>query len=293
MKLTARAVMIATFALLASPAAGQQQPQQPDETASEIVVTGARVREEQVREFVSILTPPRGSTIPRFIDQVCPVTVGVAPAQKEAVNARLRHVAAAIGLRVAGRNCLPNAFVIVVGDKRAFIELLARERRHSFGSMSGAEIGRLARSPGPAAAWQLSGPVDADGVPLPSAGEVYVNRTTLPSSRLRSASPQAFDASALVVESAALVGLTTTQVADYAAMRLFAKLDPARLPAASPPTILTALEAPMGSAVPITLTDWDVGLLRGLYASSTDLDANGQQSQIVRRVTRHLDRPDR
>jgi hypothetical protein len=284
--------MIATLGLLASPAAGQQQQQQqPDESASDIVVTGARVREEQVREFVSILSPPRGSSIPRFIDQVCPVTVGVAPAQKEAVNARLREVAAAIGLSVAGRDCAPNAFVIVVGDKRAFIELLARERGYSFGTMSRAEIGRLARSPGPAAAWQLSGPVDANGRPLRAVGGVYVNRTTQPPSRLRSVSPQAFDASAVVIESAALEGLTTTQVADYAAMRLFAKLDPARLPAAGPPTILTALEAPMGSEVPVTLTDWDVGLLRGLYASSTGLHASGQQSQIVRQVTRQLERP--
>jgi hypothetical protein len=292
MHLMARAAIIATSVLLASPAVGQQQ--QPDESASEIVVTGARVRAEQVRDFVSVLGPPGADSIPRFIDQVCPVTVGLTPAQGEAVNARLRRVAEAIGLNVAGPKCAPNAIVIVTGDKRAFIELLARRRRHSFGAMSSSEIRRLARSPGPAAAWQLMGPVDRDGVPLQfdHAAGVYINRTTDPPSRLNSVSPQAFDASAMVIEAGALAVLTPNQLADYAAMRLFARLDPARLPVPAPPTILNILEAPPGSAVPLTLTKWDFGLLRGLYASSFALRASGQRSQIARQVTRQLDEPD-
>jgi hypothetical protein len=80
-------------------------------------------------------------------------------------------------------------------------------------------------------------------------------------------------------------------LADYAAMRLFARLNPAKLPAPSPPTILSVLEAPMGSEVPITMTEWDVGLLRGLYASSSNLRASGQRSQISQQVIKELEKP--
>ena len=294
MRLIGRAAMIVASALLALPAAAQQQ-RQPDESGSEIVITGERVREEQVRDFVSILTPPRTASIPRFIDHICPVTVGLVPAQNEAVTARLRQVAAAVSLKVAGPGCAPNAFVIVTRDKRSFIQALARQRPHSFGMMTALQIRRLARSPGPAAAWQLSGPVDSDGIPLryDAALGMYVNDTSQPASRIRSISQEGFDASALVVETGALRGLTPIQLADYAAMRLFARLDPARLPAPPPPTILGILEAPMGTEVPITMTDWDVGLLRGLYVSATNLNASGQRSQIGQQVVKELEKPDR
>jgi hypothetical protein len=134
----------------------------------------------------------------------------------------------------------------------------------------------------------LGGPIDRDGRPLHQENGIPVNRTTDAASRIRSPSAQGFDASALVVERAALPGLTTTQLADYAAMRLLAKLDPARLPANSPPTILKVLEAPMDSEVPITLTQWDLGLLRGLYTSSLSLNGSGQRSEIVREIAKEV-----
>jgi hypothetical protein len=293
MRFIGRAAMIVTSSLLGLPAAAQQQPPQLDESGSEIVITGERVREEQVRDFVSILTPPRGASIPRFIDQICPVTVGLSQAQNAKVTARLRQVAAAVNLNVGAPGCAPNALLIVTRDKQAFIQALARQRPHSFGTMTALQIRRLARSPGPAAAWQLSGPVDSDGVPLrydESLG-MYVNDTSQAASRIRSTSQEGFDGSAVVVESGALDGLTLTQLADYAAMRLFARLNPAKLPAPAPPTILSVLEAPMGSEVPITMTEWDVGLLRGLYATSSNLRASGQRSQISQQVIKELEKP--
>jgi hypothetical protein len=71
-------------------------------------------------------------------------------------------------------------------------------------------------------------------------------------------------------------------------MRLFAKTDPARLPASSPATILKVLEAPMGSEVPLTLTAWDLSFLKGLYASGGNLFAASQRSEIRRRVEAEL-----
>jgi hypothetical protein len=285
MRFTGRVVITLSALLHSEPGLTQQQQ------ASEIVVTGTRDREEQVRDFVTALTPAPQGSIPRFIDEVCPKVVGLLPVHKEAVAARLREVAAAARIRVAPVGCVPNAFVIATPDKGAFIRALAKRQRDAFGMMSTRQIRRLADVPGPAAAWQLEGPVDADEIPLRWDETIgaYVNETTNGASRIRTMGRRGFDASAVVVEIGALKGLAATQLADYAAMRLFAKLDPARLQDPPPPTILTVLEAPMGTAVPITMTNWDFGLLSGLYTSPADLNANGQRSAIARRVNQQLD----
>ena len=278
------------FALLVS-APALTQSLDAGQDSSEIVVTGARDRDEQVRDFVRSLTPAPQGSISRFIDQVCPTAVGLSSGNKQAVEARLRVVAAAAKIRVASPGCVPNAFVIATPDKRAFIRALASKQPDAFGMMTARQIRRLSRSAGPAAAWQLEGPVDANGIPLPWDDRIgaYTNETTNSGSRIRTIGGRGFDASVVVVETDALRGLTATQLADYAAMRLFAKADPSKLPASPPPTILTILEAPMGTAVPITLTDWDVGLLRGLYTSPADLHSNAQRSAIAGELKDQLD----
>ena len=288
MRLTARSALASAALLLSSPAFAQEPPP----ASSEIVVTGTREREQQVRDFVAALTPaPRTGTIPRFIDEVCPRVVGLVPAQNEAVAERLRTVAVAAGLPVAGNGCAPNMFVIVTRDKRAFIERLASRRPESFAMMTALQIRRLARSPGPAAAWQLEGLVNNHGIPLVFDADLnaFRNQTFEAASRIRTPTRTAFDAAVLVVETASLDGLTPIQLGDYAAMRLFAKVDPERLPASAPPTILNVLTAPMGSPVPITMTNWDLAFLRGLYGVAPDVYVSGQRSDMARRIGQELD----
>ena len=291
MRLTARLALISAALLPGAPSSGQEQQ---SSSPSEIVVTGTREREKQVRDFVAALTPAPAGSIPRFIEAICPVAAGLVPSQNEAVAARLRNVAAGANLDVAEADCPPNAFVIVTRDKRAFIEALAQSRPDSFGMLTALQIRRLARTPGPAAAWQLEGPVTTSGVPLrwDERKGAYVNPTTEAASRIRSVGRRGFDAAVLVVEAGALEGLTPIQLADYAAMRLFAKLDPARLPKAAPPTILSVLTTPMGSPVALTMTNWDLGFLRGLYSSAPNLVPGGQRSEISRQVNKELAAPE-
>ena len=101
-----------------------------------------------------------------------------------------------------------------------------------------------------------------------------------------------FFAAAVVVERRALEGLTTIQLADYALMRALARIDPTRVPPSSPRTILSVLEAPMGTEIPITITRWDLGFLRGLYASTPNLRTTQQRGEIQGRVAAELDRPE-
>ena len=71
----------------------------------------------------------------------------------------------------------------------------------------------------------------------------------------------------MVVDVDALAGLTPIQLADYAAMRGFAQTmleGPGRL---TTPTILHVIDTPMGSKVPLTMTEWDFSFLKALYGS--------------------------
>lgn len=289
MRFPARPLAAIVALSLAAPAFAQAQ-QAAEPSSPDVVVTGTREGREQVRDFVGALTPARSGSIPRFIDRVCPYVAGLRPAQNQAVAERLRLIARDVGLDIAEGDCVPNAFVIVTADKRAFLDGLRRRQPAAFATLSARQVRRLVDAPGPVAAWQLEGPVDADGIPLPWDDQLGAYRNdTIRTSRLTSSGGRAFDAAALVVESRALEGLTWIQLADYAAMRLFAQLDPARLTGTPPPTILTALTAPMGSAVPITMTSWDLGFLRGLYWSRMDLHPSSQRGEIVRRVRRDLE----
>jgi hypothetical protein len=92
----------------------------------------------------------------------------------------------------------------------------------------------------------------------------------------------------MVIEAAALPGLSTVQIADYAAMRLLTNADPARLPSGAPSTILSAVEADDEAEVPVTLTAWDLGLLRGLYRSGANLYAPAQRGMVASEILRSL-----
>jgi hypothetical protein len=277
---------------LAAPAVAQETRQPVD--GQEIVVTGNADVERQLTDFIGALTQaPGGGQISRFETPVCPTVVGASPAQKDALIGRMKVVAKAAGLAVGGSRCAPNVLLVVTPDKRAFLDALRVKHPYYFGEMSRSAVRRLIAEPGPSAAWQVDGPpLDADGQELSTKDGVAVNRTTRIGSRLSASGRPQFAAAAVVVESKALDWLTTTQIADYAAMRAFTRADPSKLPN-SAPTILNILEAPMDSEVPITLTPWDLAFLRAFYAAPPNLTTASQRTQIRRGVLRELEKPKR
>jgi hypothetical protein len=259
-----------------------------------IVVEGRRNSDQAIRELVDSLPPaPANGHIQRFEHNACPAVLGVAPEQRIVIARRMRAVGAAGGLLMGGENCRPNVLVLVTSNKRQFIEQLARRFPAYFGELSAREISRLAQAPGPTALWHLNGMVDADGRAInPASGNVAVVRTTRAGSRLTDQAHSEFIGSAIVIESSALEGLTTIQLADYAAMRAFTGADPARLPNRNLPTILTLLDTPIGGAAPVTLTDWDLAFLESLYSSDPSIRAPGQRGEILAGMQRALQRPE-
>lgn len=294
MALTDWILAVGTALLGSAPVAAQEadvQPAPAENSADTIVVTGTRDREKRTQAFVRALTPTSQDSIPRLIDEVCPAVVGLSPAVGEAVAARIRQVATAARMRVGRDKCVPNVLVLVRPSKQTFLKDLARRRPSYFYTTTPSEMRRLLKSPGPVAVWRHEGPVDVDGIPLRWDKALgYVNETIAPASRITMAGRRGTDSAIMFVEAGAIEGLTATQLADYAAMRLLARADPAALPSAPPPTILTLMDAQAGDAVPITLTAWDLGLLRGLGISSPELAVGSQRAQIAREVSKELDR---
>jgi hypothetical protein len=284
---------LAASFVVTAPSIAQNAPQQQD--SAEIVVTGNRDTDGQVRDFVGALAQaPDGGQLSRFEAAICPTAVGVSPTQKDAVVRRMKAIAKAAGIAVGAADCTPNVLLVVTSEKKAFIETLWKKHTYYFGGMSAGDVRRLATAPGPAAAWQVAGAnLTADGVELRSQGDgPAVNRTTSTASRITAGARPQFAAAAVVVEMKALEGLTTTQLADYAAMRAFTRSDPSKL-AGSAPTILKVLEAPMGTEVPITMTPWDLAFLKSLYAAPANLSAAAQRTQIRERLKEELGQPEK
>lgn len=277
------------LALLLGASAGAASPAPPP-PQSDIVVEGRRSAKQAIHDFVAATTPaPVGGQLVRFQDAVCPAATGLPESQNRQIVARLREVGGAIGLELAPEPCGPNALVIVVDDKQQFIAAL-RERYPAYFRSGLDERAVVPKEKGPAAAWHIDGLLSADHAPAaahtPGAnGEpgTYSMTSSMDSSRLRPPAIPRFLAGVLVVEARALAGLSTRQLADYAAMRLYATTDPDRLKR-SASSILGVLDAPMGSAIPLSLTSWDLSFLKGLYHTDDRQFANRQRNQIERSV---------
>lgn len=275
------------LALLAVPAVAATQDDAP------IVVTGQKDIEQQIESFVDALTQasPRGQ-IARFEQAICPGAFGIPDAQRAAVRDRIRVVAEGVGLDVEKPGCKPNLVVLVTHDKAALMKELGRRHYYLFGNRTPTEVRQIIAEPGPATAWQVQIMFNSDGRPINNESDLPVNRTTQTSSRITAQGRPGFTAAVVVIESGALDGLSTTQLADYAAMRAFARIDPTRIDAAAPATILRILDAAPDSEVPVTLTQWDFSFLKGLYSSPDDLYAPSQRSEIGRAMEQDFERGD-
>ncbi|HKX89818.1 MAG TPA: hypothetical protein VJM13_11455 [Sphingopyxis sp.] len=275
-------IFLSAAVLLAAPAAAQDD--------GPIVVIGQKDFEQQIESFVGALTPasPRGQ-IGRFETAVCPGAFGMPEAQRKAVGDRIRTVAKGVGLKVGGPDCKINLVVMVAREKASFLRALGKDHAYMFGRRTPSEVRRLIAEPGPAAAWQIEEKVNGDGRAVFNESDMPINRSTRSPSRITPPARPAFMAAAVVVEAGALDGLSTTQLADYAAMRAFARIDPARIDASAPSTILRILDAPADSEVPVTLTQWDFSFLKGLYSGPNNLYAPSQRSEIGRVMQREME----
>lgn len=264
------------------------EPRATDDEPGEIIVEGQRNWDEKAERFVDALTPAtaRGQ-IARFEAPVCPLVAGLSGPRNRLIAERIRNVAGAVGIPIAKPGCDATILLFVVADKADFLRRLQKEEPDYFPAEGGLQqLRRMVRDPSPAAAWRFEGLFRSDGREMPKdfTTGYYVQRNTTESpSRLAPLGRRGFITSVIVVQASALEGLTTTQLADYAAMRAFVRTDPYQVRDLTAATILNAIDTPMGAPVPLSLTEWDFGFLKAFYASGKNRYASYQRSDIRNR----------
>lgn len=220
----------------------------------EIVVEGQRNADNVINSYLKGITAANpNEPLARYArGDYCPATYGLSASSNKQITTRMRAVAVAAGVNPAEEDCVPSALVIFVDGKNEFLEKFRARHPRYFAELRGR--GRpLLESEEPAVAWRLVQRVFAtDGT-----GGGMIRSTVTP----------VITMSVVVVERRALIGLTTTQIADYVLMRSLTDQEPRTLNVPNDYTILKALPAPLASAVPLSLTKWDLAYLKGRYSN--------------------------
>jgi len=278
------------LALTAAPTSAQDRP--PPQTELEILVVGKREKQksqaEQIKEFVRALsTEAWDSPMTRF-ENVCPGIYGLSPARNLEIAARIRAVTTAAGIKVAKEGCRPNLRVVVIPDKEEMLKLLKSKHPVLFRDYDGRPVA-LAREEGPVTAWHVKQKLDRQGNSLEPSfnGITYVEIDGASPRVLALYRPVAMGAM-ILMEQKGLIGLTTTQIADYATMRALTTIDPHRLSRSNAPTILRLMSSRVGDETPASLTQWDLAFLKSAYSVPPFSYSSSQQGSIRRAIAKEL-----
>ncbi|MBO9714065.1 hypothetical protein [Sphingomonas sp.] len=281
-----RLIVFAAALLAALPAAAQ--PPQEVQSDEDIVVVGSPKWEKRIGDFVGAVSGPNGATDPiSRLDgpPACPEATGLSVERNAAITKRMRRIASAAGIKVGAPGCAPNVLLIAAKDKKAMVEALKHDYPIYFVDGRGEAVDPPVQ-PGPVTAWHVERVIDRRGVIVPynSEARYYELESSIAGSHTHAAVRKVFIGAVIVVELDALVGLSVNQIADYASMRAYADVEPAKLQRLSAPTILSVIAAPDGTVVPDSVTDWDLTYLRALYAGGPFVPASTARSTIHKRM---------
>lgn len=284
------------LSIAAALAAAQPATAAPDASPVEedIVVTGElpETEHEKIKSVVRALADePTKGQIARFHRPICPFIVGLPKPQADALIARMRRVASAVGIGEADAQCDANLMLVIAEDRDAVFKELRRDHRKIFWGMEPADIRRIQRTEGPVAAWQVvvQADRDLDALPVDSLNGYTVNESMQDPSRIRSTSRPDTRAAVVVIDANAATGLSVEQLADHAMMRAMVKMDKADVGRLSTPSILhlfTDLEE-TGEA-PASLTQYDAAFLEALYSTSNVYFAYKQRADMREAMTQAL-----
>jgi hypothetical protein len=197
--------------------------------------------------------------------------------------------------------------LFVVADKQKLLDGWRKSDSPLFGDeMSGGQIMELVRSAEPATGWQLLDYRGSNGRALvknriarisslhePLQVEIglgtAIENNWSPVSRIINPLRIGFGASILVVDGHAAGGADLRQIADFAAMQLFAHTRLQKDGEQAAPTILTLLDdAATGRPAPLSLTEWDLAYLKALYSYTDRYVAGAQRGELAKRMARYI-----
>ncbi len=258
-----------------------------------IVVTARALRKrDAVARQVQAILPPLSIDQPlaRFTDPVCPGVTGLSRASAQTVVDRIGVVADQIGLRVGAPGCTPNILVVVTTDGRGSVRRLIDRRPGNFRAQTLADVKRIVAEPCNARGWAEIETRSRDG------DRPNVDPGGPPTLTIQGASRIVFGfrrdivSAVVVIDSAAVRGRDTVQIADYAAFRALAAARPGRRVGRE--TILSTFTPTGDSTAPKTLTELDRGILRGLYAGQGNVSSVAKRSAIVRGIVAGAPQPE-
>lgn len=267
-----RALPFAIGMALAMPL--QAQDAEPAETP-EIVVTGEAdygwTEVTRQARAISRETDVRHTPLARFEDRICPGVIGLTTEAAEMMVYRLRQIAETLDIRqLEPGACTPNIVVAFTDDGRA--DLAALQSKHKLLSevLSVSEQRELLEEPGPVRVFSIVETRMLNGMPVPrrrNLAQIPVGWMHAGHSKIYTATRQDIVAVTVLFDREAVRGMTLWQLADYAAMRVYART---REPKNHDVDSILSLFA-ADDIAPAGLTAFDLAYLESLYSGIPNL----------------------
>jgi hypothetical protein len=245
----------------------QPAPQEAEPPA--IVVESEKPRTEQeltdlARDLADNPRPDR--PLARFEEPLCLMVAAGDTALGQEVAARIIANAKAAKVKVRGSGCSTNALVLIADDARQQLQSVRSSGRRLFAGLNAREIDAAMGARDPVYVFQSSQTTAASGQAMlrampdtPPENRVYAM------GRLSRLIREDMLAALVVIDKAAVAGLSPVQIADYASLRLLAPTGEVDIAEAgsAPPTIMTLFAAP--ASAPQQMTRFDRAYLSALY----------------------------
>lgn len=269
-----------------------------------IVVTGTPLSPDEIRrraeEFVLGTGVASGHTAAaRWGEPVCPRVLGLGADQARAVEAKMRTIAEAAGIRAAGERCQTNIAVIFAPDAGAVVREIDRRSARRLAEVPAGARKALLTGPAPVRWWYSTDTRSRHGMggrgnpPVFAQGDGDSNSegggsmlsAGIPSiqhydsSKISTQAHRVLTSATVIVDADDATGIPLDAIASYAAFVAFAEIRAGDF--APPGSILGLFAGPSGSR---ELTDQDRVFLRTLYRMPLDRGARHHRGTLVREL---------
>ena len=261
----------------------------------EIVVTG---RERDVSErtitrqarTISRESDLRHTPLARFADRACPGVTGLKREYAEVVVTRLRWIAEDLGIPLHPEGaCRANVILVFTEDGRADLRDIERRSRLVSQSLSAKERRELLEGEGPVRVLNIVEDRMRNGQPIPrreNLVQIPVGTQEGGQSLIGGGIRRVITSSMVFFDRDAIEGTTLHQLADYAAMRVFAQTRDASGEKA-PDSILSLFDK--DTVPPDGLTAFDRAFLTTLYESYPYTPGQGNLQRVAHTLQEQLD----
>ena len=286
--------------LIASALAVSAQPKAPPVSPVESVIVTGTKSPEALQDFVGAVAAPTrlAGKLARWEVPVCPIVMGLNPKAVQFITQRLRAVAAGAGARVSGDpKCRPNIQVVFTTAPQTLLTSIRQKQGDLLGYFDTLkQLDQMATVTRPIQAWYMTATRDVrgnlqtdtartDGMEFPTGNKrdmvwmPNVRAYAVTGNRIGDGLRANLHHVTIVADPTKLLEYEMGPVADYLAMLALSQMvTPDRCQSLPTITNLLAADCPR---IPPSLSDIDLGYLRGLY----HMNAERSKSVQIREVT--------